>query len=182
MDLPSHHGLPDPGGNSLLQSPGPAPGAEAEADLNSWPYVDRRKTPDRRRRPTAWWDSLLGRRRRVRGRRKGESQNIYVDLYDQWDLILAAAIFSLNLLDALLTLVFLGQGGREVNPVMAELLGYGVQAFVLEKCLVVALCLVALVVHKTFALARVASYLLLGAYGVLTVYHLVLQLRPRAIT
>ena len=60
---------------------------------------------------------------------------------------------------------------------MAAVLGYGVFAFIAEKCLVVALCLLALVVHKTFALARFGSYLLLGGYGVLTLYHLILQIR-----
>jgi len=145
-----------------------------------WPYVDRRDGGDRRARPTTWWDSLQGRKRRVRGRRRGESRNIYVDIYDRWDLILMLVIFVLNVFDALLTLVYLGQGGREANPIMAEVLGYGVTAFVLEKCFVVALCLVALVVHKTFRLARIATYWLLVAYGLLTVRHLVLQLQVAA--
>lgn len=145
-----------------------------------WPYVDRRTGFDRRGRPTAWWDSLLGRKRRMRGRRKGESRNIYVDIYDQWDLILTLVIFVLNLVDALLTLVFLGQGGHEANPLMAEVLGYGVGAFIFEKCLVVALCLLALVVHKTFRFARAASYWVLAAYGILTVRHVVLQLQVAA--
>ena len=55
-----------------------------------------------------------------------------------------------------------------------------VLAFVLEKCFVVALCLVALVVHKTFRLARIATYWLLVAYGLLTVRHLVLQIQVAA--
>ena len=176
-----------PQGEASGTGPGDAPSqgvAEGESPSgprqDSWPYVDRRAGVDRRARPTAWWDSILGRKRRVRGRRKRESRNIYVDLYDQWDLILTLAIFVLNIADAGLTLVFLGQGGSEANPLMAGVLGYGVAAFLLEKCLVVALCLLALVVHKTFRFARTATYFALCAYGLLTVHHLVLQLRAAA--
>ena len=168
------------GAGEVLRAPVTEATRRNQPDLDSWPYVDRRKTPDRRNRPTAWWDSLLGRRRRVRGRRKGESANIYVDIYDQRDLILTAAIFVLNVVDALMTLVFLEQGGQEANPVMALVLGYGVGAFIAEKCFGVALCVIALAVHKTFKLARLASYVLLGAYGLLTLYHLALQLRMSA--
>ena len=160
--------------------PQASPTAGGDSTELSWPHVDRRKIPDRRKRRTQWWESLLGRRRRTRGRRKGESKNIYVDVYDQWDLVLLAAIFTLNLLDAVLTLVYLGHGGIEANPIMARVLGYGVHAFILEKCIVVGFCLLALIVHKTFTLAKVATLLLLGAYSLLTIYHVFLQLQLSA--
>jgi hypothetical protein len=159
------------------------PGASTVAELapddpfHTWPWVDRRHIPDRRRNPTRWWDSMLGRKRRVRGRRTGEITNVYVDVYYNADLLLVLVVFILNLLDAALTLDHLGRGGSESNPAMAQILTFGPYAFVLEKGLAVGLCLVALTVHKTFRLARVGTYCLLTAYGALTAYHALLQLQ-----
>jgi hypothetical protein len=155
------------------------PGLDPGDPCNTWPYVDRRRVPDRRRHPTRWWDSFLGRKRRVRGRRKGEVRNVYVDVYYHADLALIVVIFLLNLADAALTLDYLGRGGGEGNPVMAQFLALGPNAFVLEKSFAVGLCLLALAVHKTFLLARVSIYGLLLAYGALTAYHAFLQIQIR---
>lgn len=138
----------------------------------SWPFMDRRSGDDRRNLPTRWYDSLLGHRRRKRGRRRGESQNVYVDLYHSSDLIILSLVFLLNLLDAILTLMHLSAGGVEQNPAMAELLRYGPLPFILQKCLVVALCLVAMIVHKTFRIARIGAWVLLCAYSGLAIWHL----------
>jgi hypothetical protein len=143
-----------------------------QAPYDSWPYVDRRETMDRRRQPTRWWESLRGYRQRKRGRRAGEAQNIYVDRFHVRDIVLVLAVFLLNILDAALTLKHLGEGGSEANPVAAALLTNGDASFVYEKCFGVALCLLALTIHKTFFMARVGLYLLLGAYGLLSLYHL----------
>jgi len=137
-----------------------------------WPFVDRRSGEDRRHRPTRWYDSLLGHRRRKRGRRRGESRTIYVDLYHSSDLIILAVVFLLNLLDAVLTLIHLSNGGIEQNPAMAELLRHGPLLFILQKCFVVALCLVAIAVHKTFPIAKIGAWLLLGCYTGLALWHL----------
>jgi hypothetical protein len=146
-----------------------------EDDFDTWPHAERRKNPDRRRRSTRWWESLLGRRRRERGRRAGESENIYVDIYHNADLILILSIFMLNLADAYFTLDYLGRGGQEANPFANHLIASGPITFVYEKCFAVGLCLVALLVHRSFRMARVGMYSLLGCYGVLTLYHLLLQ-------
>jgi len=143
---------------------------------STWPFVDRRAGTDRRLRRTRWYDSLLGHRRRQRGRRKGESRNVYVDIYHASDLLLIGVIFLLNLLDAVLTLCFLDRGGVEQNPLIGQLIEAGPHFFLLEKVFVVGLCLVALVVHKTFRLARAGAYALLTAYGLLTLHHLRLWL------
>ncbi len=141
---------------------------------DSWPWVDRRSGGDRRLRPTRWFDSILGHRRRTRGRRKGESRNIYVDLYHASDLILLGFVFLLNLVDTVLTLRHLANGGVELNPIMAWLLSQGPWLFVLQKCVVVGACLTLIVVHKTFPLARKGAWLLLGAYSLLAAWHLAL--------
>jgi len=162
---------------------GPAPGPEpvppdadpSEEKYRGWPYVDRRVTPDRRARPTRWWESLLGARRRQAGRRSDELHGIYVDQYERRDLALVGGIFLLNLFDAALTLYNLSQGIGEANPVMAAVLDLGPYAFVYEKCFVVGSCLVALVVHKNFGGVRRAMLALLWAYALLALYHLVLH-------
>jgi hypothetical protein len=158
-----------------------AEGVEADASAetspappmpDTWPWVDRRSGTDRRNRPTRWYDSLLGHRRRKRGRRKGESRNIYVDIYHSGDLILVAAVFLLNLVDAGLTLHHLSEGAVEQNPLMDRLIAWGAVWFLLEKALVVGLCLVALAVHKTFPLARRGAYALLVVYSLLMIQHI----------
>lgn len=149
-----------------------AEAAPAPATPDTWPWVDRRSGTDRRNRPTRWYDSLLGHRRRRRGRRKGESRNIYVDIYHAGDLILVAGVFLLNLVDAGLTLHHLAEGAVEQNPVMDRLIQWGAVWFVLEKALVVGLCLVALAVHKTFPLARRGAYVLLVLYSLLMIQHI----------
>jgi hypothetical protein len=143
---------------------------------DTWPYLERRENLDRRQRPTRWWESLLGWRQRQRGRRAGESENIYVDVYQNADLFLILSIFILNLADAYFTLDYLGRGGEEANPFANHLIASGPITFVYEKCFAVALCLIALAAHRTFRMARVGMYLLLGCYGVLTLYHMLLRI------
>jgi hypothetical protein len=138
----------------------------------AWPSVERRCGNDRRLRPTRWYDSLLGHRRRHRGRRQRESRNIYVDLYHVADLILISLIFLLNLVDAGLTLAHVAGGGVEQNPLMHELIRWGPAYFLLEKFLVVGLCLLAVVIHNTFKLARIGAWTLLAFYALLMVRHI----------
>jgi hypothetical protein len=142
----------------------------------SWPYSDRRHGTDRRLRATPLVSrfSLL-RGSRTGGRRRTERNNIYVDRYDPRDLRGVVAILILNLLDAWLTLVYLGYGGTEANPVAKKLLDYGIDWFVGAKSLLVTACLLFLAVHKTFACVRPAMRILMWFYGALLVYHLYLQ-------
>lgn len=142
----------------------------------TWPEVDRRKTTDRRGKPTGFWQSIISKGSRARGRRKGENQNIYVDVFKRRDLILVLVILVLNILDAWFTLDYLQKGGTEANPVANRLLEAGDGWFVAAKCLMVALCLVFLVLHKTFRHVRTALLFLLSFYGVLLVYHIYLQM------
>ncbi len=140
-----------------------------------WPFFDRRVRPHRRNKPTAlnfrFW--LTGGRKR--GRRRGEGQNIYVDRYETRDVGLAAAVLVLNVLDAFLTVVYLSYGGAEANPIAAWLLECGVGWFLAAKTLAVSVCLIFLILHKTFRLVRPALRLLLFFYALLLVYHMFLQ-------
>lgn len=142
----------------------------------TWPEVDRRRNPDRRGKPTGFWRSLIGQGSRARGRRKGETSNIYVDVFRRRDLLLVLMILVLNILDAAFTLDYLQKGGTEANPVASSLIEAGETWFVYAKCILVALCLVFLMLHKTFKYVRAALLFLLSFYGVLLVYHIYLQL------
>ena len=136
------------------------------------PPTERRSGGDRRLQETRWYDSLLGHRRRRRGRRHGESRNVYVDVYHAGDLLLIGVVFVLNVLDAVLTLRVLARGGVEHNPLMQELIEWGPGWFLAEKGLIVGVCLVTLLVHKNFPVARRAAYVLLSFYGLLMLQHL----------
>lgn len=142
----------------------------------SWPYVDRRRTPDRRQAPTGALAVLRGHRRRHRGRRRGERENTYADRIAAGDLLLVLAIFTLNLADAGLTLDHIGRGASEANPVMDAALAVSPGAFLLEKIAVVGTCLVLLVLHRHFRLARLGLWALFAVYAGLFGYHLYLKL------
>ena len=140
------------------------------------PDDERRERVDRRRRPTRPWDGLRGWNRRSRARRRAEEQ-AYVDVFSSRDGLLLIAIFLLNLLDAGFTLVYLSRGGTEANPAMARLLAVSSHAFLAQKCAIVALWLLFLMVHKNFRVARYGLWSLLALYSGVLVYHFVLQLR-----
>ncbi len=88
-------------------------------------------------------------------------------------------IFGLNLIDAYLTLDYIRRGGTEANPFMDALLRASHHYFLYEKCIVVAICLLVLVVHRTFPLARFGLWGLLVVYGLLFFYHVYLQVMVR---
>jgi len=118
----------------------------------------------------------MGPRRRAAGRRSGEGQNTYVDRYRKSDLLLLAAVFALNLADAAFTLVWVGKGGSEGNPIMDWFLQQGELVFLAQKSVVVGSWLMILVVHKNFPIARGGLWFLLALYGFIFVYHVFLQL------
>ena len=143
-----------------------------------WPYVERRSSGDRRAKATRLLTkfALLG-GARLAGRRRGERDNVYVDRYATRDLRGVVVILVLNVLDAWLTLVYIGYGGTEANPVARALLDWGTPWFLGAKSFLVTGCLLFLAIHKTFRCVRPALRLLTWFYGGLLVYHLILQAR-----
>ncbi|MDP6979644.1 MAG: DUF5658 family protein [Myxococcota bacterium] len=137
--------------------------------------VDRRRSEDRRQAPTRGWDSLLGFHRRKRGRRTGERDNIYVDSYSRQDVALTLGVLVLNILDAFFTLRWLEMGGGEGNPLMDMLIKSSDMLFLLQKCVVVGLWLVVLIVHKNFRVARMGLWGALALYLGILFYHFALQ-------
>lgn len=147
---------------------------EADASLeHSWPNVDRRRNEDRRDQPTGFLSRPWRGRRRA-GRRAGERDNIYVDVYSRSDVLILLCIFILNIGDAAFTLLWLQRGGGEGNPVMQFMLDIGVGAFLFQKCIVVGIWLLILTAHRNYRSARAGLWSTLSAYTLLIVYHLVL--------
>lgn len=140
----------------------------------TWPYVDRRAAEDRRDRPTRGWDSFFHRRRR-HGRRTGENQDIYVDVFRKRDVALLLGIFVLNILDAFFTLRWLEMGGGEGNPLMDQLIKTSDLLFLFQKCVVVGLWLLILTAHKNFRIARLGLWGAFILYVFILLYHFVLQ-------
>ncbi len=136
----------------------------------------RPRGPDRRRRPTPMVSryTFFG-GRRASGRRDGESENVYVDVYSPRMVALLLLFFALTVLDSVSTLVYLGKGGHELNPVAQWMINQGPFFFVLTKGVVSGLCLLFVLLHKTFRPARVALAIGFAFYFALGAYHLVLQ-------
>jgi hypothetical protein len=157
----------EPSPSEVLQ--GTAPASHELSD------IERRAAEDRRHKPTSFIDSLWGRARRRHGRRRGESENSYVDVYRRRDVGLIVAIFLLNVFDAVFTLAWLQRGGSEANPLMDFLIRAGDSVFLIQKCFVVGIWLLVLVVHKNFRFARLGMWMLFVLYAAILVYHLFLR-------
>jgi hypothetical protein len=133
------------------------------------PGLERRKM-DRRENPMRPWSGLFGPLRRSQGRRSTDRGH-YVDVYTRRDVALLLAIFVLNVGDAFFTMLWLGRGGREANPIMDFLLDIGPGAFIAQKCFVVGFWLLFLMIHKNFRIARIGLYTALTVYSLLMVLH-----------
>jgi len=113
---------------------------------------------------------MWGPLRRARGRRTADQAG-YVDRYSRRDVALILSIFIMNVGDAFFTMIWLSRGGQEANPVMDFFLDIGPGAFLIQKCIVVGIWLVALLVHKNFRFARIGLYISLVAYAILMLIH-----------
>ncbi|MBK8976925.1 MAG: hypothetical protein IPM29_13480 [Planctomycetes bacterium] len=118
--------------------------------------------------------TFLGGRRRTGGRRPGENEAVFVDLYGPGLLLVVLAIVVLNFLDAWFTTLFLSMGGQELNPIVDHVLGWGSAPFALLKSLGIGLCVIMLTMTKGFRIARLGLGVILGGYALLLGWHLFL--------
>ena len=118
--------------------------------------MEKRRVPDRRRRPTPALSRYSLRGRRRGGRRRSEERNIYVDQYRPWEGGLVLLVVTLCALDVLLTLDVIHRGGEEWNPIMRFTLELGVWPFVIIKMLVTAIGSFVLLVRVRFRGMRFA--------------------------
>ncbi len=120
--------------------------------------------------------TFFGGQRRT-GRRVEERENVYVDVYSPALVMLLLIFFALTVVDSVSTLVYLGKGGRELNPIAQWMIDQGSTFFVLLKGILSGVCLVFVMLHKNFRPARMALGVGFAFYTLLGLYHLVLQIR-----
>ena len=157
------------------QSPVEAPDRDDVSRVTvSEPWTSR--GPDRRQRPTPMISryTFFGGSRRG-GRRAGETENIYVDVYGARLVLLLLFFFALTVVDSVSTLVYLGKGGQELNPIAQWMIDQGALFFLVAKGVLSGLCLLFVMLHKTFRPARIALGVGFAFYFLLGAYHLVLQ-------
>jgi Domain of unknown function (DUF5658) len=141
------------------------------------PSLDRRRHVDRRRHPTPLWSTLRWQSRRTHFRRAGEGHQAHVDSLARRIVGLALLIYVASLLDALLTLRYLADGGGEANPLMRLALAYGPTVFVALKLSLTGVAVWVLAAHQQWPLAVRGLYVLALGYGVVLLYHVVLCVR-----
>ncbi len=136
---------------------------------------DKRGGRDRRKAPTPMLSrfTFFG-GRRSSGRREGESTNIFVDRFGQGLFLVATLVILLNVLDAFFTLLFLGNGGRELNPVAQFFLDMGPMAFLLVKTAGIGLCVAYLVLVNRFKGAKAGMGVVFVIYLLLLCWHIYL--------
>jgi hypothetical protein len=138
---------------------------------------ERRNSGDRRKRPTPPLSryTFVGRRRTRR--RDIDSSPYYVDRLGLPLLLVLLTIFLFQILDAVLTLAHLRQGGVELNPAMNFLLTRGEEWFLGVKLGVSALGLLFLGVHKNFPMVRTGLTVIFLIFFGLVAYHCILALQ-----
>ncbi|HZT54619.1 MAG TPA: DUF5658 family protein [Burkholderiaceae bacterium] len=112
--------------------------------------------------------------RRTVARRAEDDRATFVDLYGGRLFTVALAIIALNLLDAWFTLLFLAQGGQEVNPFVQRVLNLGPSAFIAFKTFGIGACVMFLAITKNFLAARIGLVTVLLGYTLLLGWHLYL--------
>jgi hypothetical protein len=156
--------------------PIPAPCSSAQ------PAGERRNVPDRRQEPTSPWGLLSQAGRRQQNRRADEHRQCYfVDRFSPAMFIGVLALVAASLVDAVLTMQLLFAGGKEINPLMDNLLAHGIGPFVFGKYVLTVVGLPLLLIfknHYLFGTRLRVGYLIpmaVALYMVLIAYQLVLM-------
>ena len=137
--------------------------------------LNKRTITDRRKYPTHGLSrfTLRGRRRTFR-RSEDQEKGGYVDRYGPGLLFLIVLIAGLNILDAVLTMVILENGGWEMNPVVcASIQLYG-NRFWVWKFAMVSISLMLLCLHSKFRLAMPAILAVTALYITVVFYQVLL--------
>lgn len=122
-------------------------------DTTSDPDILPRAMPDRRVEPTTLWSALTSGGRRTYMRRNSEhAQAYFVDRYSVGALALIVLLLALSITDAVITLILIGEGSEEINPVMGHLLRRGLLTFLVGKYVLTATGIPLLLVFKNFYL------------------------------
>jgi hypothetical protein len=144
-------------------------------------HEERRRTPDRRRRPTSLWAAFLLRGRRRRNRRAEQHvEPHFVDRFSSATFVLVLSLLGASILDAVLTIDLLRAGADELHPLMDRFLEHGIEVFLAIKYALTAGGLPLLLVfqyHYLFGTRIRVGHLIpvvVAMYAVLIGYQLVL--------
>jgi hypothetical protein len=112
---------------------------------------EQRELSDRRKQPTPGLSrfSFFGRRKAFR-READRQKGGYIDRYSTGLFLLLLLIVSLNILDALLTIMILDRGGWEVNPFVRSAIELFGERFWAWKFTIVSVVLILLCIHSKF--------------------------------
>ena len=123
------------------------------------PYKEKRHRIDRRTNNKARLKYLLFDGRRERSRRDEDRGKAYIfDRYNQKLFLAITAILILSILDAMLTLVVIQRGARELNPVMAYFLEHGTLTFIIAKYILTSIGVLILLIFKNVFLTKIKIY------------------------
>jgi len=123
------------------------------------PYKEKRRRIDRRTNNKARLKYLLFNGRRERSRRDEDSGKAFIfDRYNQKLFFAITVILVLSILDAVLTLVVIQRGARELNPVMAYFLEHGTLAFIVAKYVLTSIGVLILLIFKNVFLTKIKIY------------------------
>jgi hypothetical protein len=137
---------------------------------------DRRIFSDRRKNPTPAlsWYTLWGRRRTFR-RKSDQQRGGYVDHYNGLLFLFLISAVTLNILDALITIMILDLGGWEVNPIVRSAIEVYGDKFWVWKFVIVSACAVFLCLHCKFRRAK-PIIVSLNIYYIFVVFFNVVQI------
>jgi hypothetical protein len=137
---------------------------------------NRRAIRDRRKNPTPAFSrfTLWGRRKTFR-RKIDQQRGGYVDHYNGLLFLFLISAVTLNILDALITIMLLDLGGWEVNPIVRSAIEVYGDKFWVWKFVIVSACAVFLCLHCKFKRAKLII-VFLSIYYVFVVFFNVLQI------
>ena len=123
------------------------------------PCKEKRGGIDRRTNNKARFKYLLFNGRRERFRRDEDSGKAFIfDRYNQKLFLAITTILVLSILDAVLTLVVIQRGARELNPVMAYFLEHGTPTFIIAKYILTSVGVLILLIFKNVFLTKFKIY------------------------
>jgi hypothetical protein len=116
---------------------------------------EKRYGVDRRKRTIPSFRFLVfgGRRKQVR-REEDMNGIVVMDSYSQSLFVVIISILCLSLIDAMMTLHLIGQGAKEINPIMAYFLDKGTVVFITAKYILTSGAVVIILLIKNTYLPR----------------------------
>lgn len=139
---------------------------------------DQRNLKDRRKQPTSGLSryTFLGQRRIFR-RKEDQEKGGYIDRYSSGLFFLLLFIVGLNILDAVLTLMILEYGGRELNPIVRSTIEIYGERFWIWKFIIVSISLVLLCLHSKFRRIQTIIVATCSIYIGIVLYQIFLIIR-----